>query len=80
VSRGANQWRGLRRQVEIALASLKGVFCLGETLAATLTGLATRIAAKIIAYTYGLLYLRNPLRHEYKRCKRDQEEAWNVQR
>jgi hypothetical protein len=44
---------GKRQQVEIALASLKREFCLGETLARTLVGLATRIAAKIAAYTYG---------------------------
>lgn len=44
---------GKRQQVEIALASLKREFHLGETLATTLVGLATRIAAKITAYTYG---------------------------
>jgi hypothetical protein len=44
---------GKRQQVEIALASLKREFRLGETLATTLVGLATRIAAKIAAYTYG---------------------------
>ncbi len=45
---------GKRQQVEIALASLKREFRLGETLATTLMGLATRIAAKICAYnTYG---------------------------
>ena len=44
---------GERQQVEIALASLKREFRLGETLASTLVGLATRIAAKIAAYTYG---------------------------
>src|SRR3954451_2416369 len=38
---------------EIAISSLKRVFGLGETLATTLlVGLATRIAAKIAAYTY----------------------------
>jgi hypothetical protein len=42
---------GKRQQVEIALASLKRVFGVGETLARTLVGLATRIAAKICAYT-----------------------------
>jgi hypothetical protein len=41
---------GVRQQVEIALASLKRVFGLGETLATTLTGLARRIATKIAAY------------------------------
>ncbi len=44
---------GKRQWVEIALASLKREFRLGETLATTLVGLATRIAAKICAYTYG---------------------------
>jgi hypothetical protein len=38
-------------RIEIALASLKRVFETGETLATTLMGLATRIAAKITAYT-----------------------------
>ena len=46
---------GVRQQIEIALASLKGVFGLGETLATTLVGLATRIAAKMTAYTYAFL-------------------------
>ena len=44
---------GKRQQVEVAFASLKREFRLGETLATTLVGLATRIAAKIAAYTYG---------------------------
>ncbi|MDQ3303504.1 MAG: transposase [Actinomycetota bacterium] len=44
---------GKRQQVEIAFASLKREFRLGETLASTLVGLVTRIAAKIAAYTYG---------------------------
>jgi hypothetical protein len=43
---------GKRQQVEIALASPKREFRLGETLAITLVGLVTRIAAKITAYTY----------------------------
>ncbi len=49
---------GVRQQVEIALSSLKRVFGLGETLATTLVGLATRIAAKICAYTYAFLVNR----------------------
>ena len=49
---------GVRQQIEIALASLKGVFGLGETLATTLVGLATRIAAKMTAYTYAFLINR----------------------
>ena len=44
--------RGVRQRVEIAISSLKRVFGLGETLATTLVGLVTRIAAKIAAYTY----------------------------
>jgi hypothetical protein len=44
---------GQRQRIEIALSSLKRVFGLGKTLATTLAGLATRIVAKICAYTYG---------------------------
>jgi len=50
--------RGERQQVEIAFASLKREFQLGETLAKTLVGLATRIAAKMTAYTYAFLINR----------------------
>ena len=50
--------RGVRQQIEIAISSLKRVFGLGETLATTLVGLATRIAAKICAYTYAFLVNR----------------------
>src|SRR5918998_1954829 len=50
--------RGVRQQIEIALSSLKRVFGLGETLATTLVGLATRIAAKMTAYTYAFLVNR----------------------
>jgi hypothetical protein len=50
--------RGVRQRVEIALSSLKRVFGLGETLASTLVGLATRIATKIAAYTYAFLVNR----------------------
>src|SRR5215212_3230275 len=52
VTQRADQ-HGARQRIEIALSSLKRVFGLGETLATTLVGLATRIAAKIAAYTYG---------------------------
>ena len=52
VTERANQ-RGQRQRIEIALSSLKRVFGLGETLATTLVALASRIAAKICAYTYG---------------------------
>jgi hypothetical protein len=44
---------GKRQRVEICFSSLKRAFGLGETLAKTLVGLATRIAAKLTAYTYG---------------------------
>jgi hypothetical protein len=43
---------GVRQQIEITFASLKRIFGLGETLATTLVGLVTRIAAKLTAYTY----------------------------
>src|SRR3982750_1580916 len=48
----ADRRPGARQQIEICFSSLKRVFGLGETLATTLVGLATRIAAKICAYTY----------------------------
>jgi NAD(P)H-hydrate repair Nnr-like enzyme with NAD(P)H-hydrate dehydratase domain len=44
--------------VEKAHASLKRVAGIGETLASTLAGLVTRIAAKITAYTYAFLVNR----------------------
>ena len=49
VTERADRRGGVSQQIEIALASLKRVFGLGETLARTLVGLATRIAAKITA-------------------------------
>ena len=36
------------------MATLKRTFGMGATLATTLVGLVTRIAAKVTAYTYGL--------------------------
>jgi hypothetical protein len=54
----AERRRGVRQQIEIAISSLKRVFGLGETLATTLVGLATRIAAKICAYTYAFMVNR----------------------
>ena len=54
----AERRRGARQQIEIAISSLKRIFGLGETLATTLVGLATRIAAKIAAYTYAFLVNR----------------------
>ncbi len=58
VTEPSERRRGVRQQVEIALSSLKRVFGLGETLATTLVGLATRITTKICAYTYAFLVNR----------------------
>jgi hypothetical protein len=58
VTEPSERRRGVRQRVEIALSSLKRVFGLGETLATTLVGLATRIATKIAAYTYAFLVNR----------------------
>ncbi len=49
---------GSRQHIEIAISSLKRVFGLGKTLATTLVGLVTRIAAKIAAYTYAFVVNR----------------------
>jgi hypothetical protein len=46
---------GVRQQIEICFSTLKRIFGLEETLATTLVGLATRIAAKMTAYTYAFL-------------------------
>lgn len=54
----ADRRPGVRQQVEVAFAILERVFGLGETLAKTLGGLATRIAAKIAAYTYAFVVNR----------------------
>ena len=43
---------GRRQQVEVTFSALKRVFGIERTLAKTLIGLATRIVAKITAYTY----------------------------
>jgi hypothetical protein len=50
----AGQRPAIRQQVEMCFAVLKRAFGMGETLATTLVGLVTRIAAKVSAYTYGL--------------------------
>jgi len=48
------EWRrGERQQVEVCFATLKRTFGLGGMLATTLVGLATRLVAKVAAYTYG---------------------------
>jgi hypothetical protein len=44
---------GMRQQAEVAFSTLKRVFGIERTLAKTLVGLASRIVAKICAYTYG---------------------------
>jgi hypothetical protein len=51
---------GGRSRIEIALSRFKRVFGLGWTLATTLVGLVSRIAAKICAYTYGFQVNRLP--------------------
>ncbi len=43
---------GKRQQAEIAFSTLKRVFGIDRTLAKTLIGLASRIVAKVAAYTY----------------------------
>lgn len=50
----AHRRAATRQQAEVCFATLKRVFGMDATLAKTLTGLATRIAAKVTAYTYGL--------------------------
>ena len=50
-SERADRRPATRQQIEVCFAALKVVFGLGETLAKTLVGLATRVAAKICAYT-----------------------------
>ena len=50
----------IRQQAEVCFAALKRTFGMGETLATTLVGLVTRIAAKMTAYyTYGLYIPRH---------------------
>lgn len=50
----ANRCPATRQQVEVCFATLKQAFGMGTTLAKTLTVLASRVAAKLAAYTYGL--------------------------
>jgi hypothetical protein len=49
---------GKRQQVEVAFSTLKRTFGIERTLAKTLVGLATRIVAKIAAYTYAFFVNR----------------------
>jgi hypothetical protein len=53
-SSGSRTQRSLPSPCSSSFAALKRTFGLGETLAKTIVGLATRIAAKVAAYTYGL--------------------------
>ncbi len=64
----ADRRPALRQQAEVCFAALKGAFGLDGTLATTLVGLATRIAAKVAAYTYGL-YVNRLLGREQGRIK-----------
>ena len=50
----ADQRATVRQQVEVCFAVLKGAFGMEGTLAKTLVGLVTRIAAKVTAYAHGL--------------------------
>jgi hypothetical protein len=59
---------GKRQQAEIAFSSLKRVFGIEHTLATTLVGLATRIVAKITAYTYAF-YVNRVLGRQQGRMK-----------
>jgi hypothetical protein len=49
----ADRRPAIRQQVEVCFAALKGVLGMDGTLAKRLVGLATRIAAKVAAYTFG---------------------------
>ena len=49
----ANRLTPIRQQVEVCFAALKRVFGMDGTLAKTLTGLVTKVATKVAAYTYG---------------------------
>ena len=60
---------GVRQQIEICFASLKRTFGLGETLATTLVGLGTRIAAKMTAYTYDAFLIDRVLGRPQGRIK-----------
>ncbi|MGF1473137.1 MAG: transposase [Rubrobacteraceae bacterium] len=64
----ADRCPALRQQAEVCFAVLKGAFGLDGTLATTLVGLATRIAAKVAAYTYGL-YINRLLGRSQGRIK-----------
>jgi hypothetical protein len=44
----------IRSRWRCCFAAVKGIFGMGRMIAKTLTGLVTRITAKVRAYTYGL--------------------------
>ena len=58
----------IRQQVEVCFATLKRGFGMDGTLAKTLVGLVTRVAAKVAAYTYGL-YVNRLLGHPQGRIR-----------
>ena len=58
----------IRQQVEVCFAALKCVFGMDRTLAKTLTGLVTRIVAKVSAYTQGF-YINRSLGRPHGRIK-----------
>ncbi len=64
----ADRRPAIRQMAEVCFAVLKRTFGMGETLATTLTGLVTRIAAKLTAYTYGL-YINRRLGRPQGRVK-----------
>ena len=66
VTERAKQRRGARQQLGIALSGLKRVFGVGETLATTFTGLATRIATKVCAHAHAFHINRMPGRLQGK--------------
>jgi hypothetical protein len=65
----ADRRPAIRQHIEVCFAALKRVFSMGETLASTLVGLSTRIAAKMAAYTYGLYYVNRLLGRPQGRIK-----------
>ena len=68
-SERAERRPAIRQQVEVCFAALKRTFGMGETLATTLTGLVTRIGAKVSAYTTYGLYINRHLGRPQGRIK-----------
>lgn len=72
----ADRQAPIRQEVEVCFATLKKVFGMDGTLAKMLTGLATRIAAKVTAYnTYGC-YINRLLGRPQGRIR--ELWAWNL--